>query len=128
MSTMAMSDDAHREGVEEEKPIIVIDEPPEVAVEEPTFAGMRRETRLEEAYDQAIDALRNLYGRRYRNQPPKDDKDLFLELENEVVLPQAALIGKLVRIVHDKEGHSPEEERIILVAAEEFLLGVARLS
>jgi hypothetical protein len=125
---MAMSDDVQREGVEEEQPIIVIDERPEVAVEEPTFAGMRRETRLEEAYDQAVAALQSLYERRYRNQAPKDDRELFLELESEVVLPQAALIGKLVRIVHDKEGYAPEEERMILAAAEEFLLGVTKLS
>lgn len=111
----------------DEQPIIV-EERLDVQAEEPTFLGMANESQLEGACIMVMAALRGLYARRYRNPAPKDDKALFLELDSEVLLPHATLIGKLVRTIYDKEECTPAEEQMILDALADFLVEVQKLS
>ena len=125
MSIMAERDESRPAA--DERPIIV-EERLDVQAEEPTFLGMTNESQLEGACAVVMAALRALYARRYRNPAPQDDKALFLELDGEVLLPHATLIGKLVRAVHDKEECTPAEEQMILDALADFLAEVQKLS
>jgi hypothetical protein len=109
---------------DEEPRIIIVDDLPEVRAEEPTFAGMREERGLEDAYHEVVAELRRLYDERYRNPPPADARELFAELDNEVFLPQGQAIGRLIRVIHNNEGCAPDEEEALLRAAAEFLESV----
>ena len=125
MSAMAERDESRP--TTDEQPIIV-EERLDVLTEEPTFLGMTNETRLDGAYGLVMAALRELYARRYRNPAPRDDQSLFLELDGEVLLPHATLIGKLVHVIQEKEACTPAEEQMILDALVDFLAEVQKLS
>lgn len=107
--------------MDDEKPVILVDELAEWEAEDPTFGGMREAARLERVYERLVERLRELYRERFRTSLPADDEQLFKEIVDEVVLPREAELRRLIAIVKRKERFSEGEEERLLDAAEEFL-------
>jgi hypothetical protein len=117
----ARKKDSAEKAPEEEQPVVIVDELAEAIAVDPTFGGARESPKLEQAYRQVILALTQAHQARFRYAPPEDPRELFRQLQEEVILPHEELIGKLVLSIRERQRISPQEEEQILGVADDFV-------
>ena len=100
--------------------VVIVDELAQSAAVDPTFGGMRESPEIELAYQQVVSALRSAHQSRYRHPAPEDDRDVFRELQSEVVMPHEELIGRLVLTHRERQRLTPEDEQQILKVKDDF--------
>ena len=74
-----------------------------------------------DAFDKVKQALLNKYEERFRKLAPENLVDVFIELNNEIIVPHDSEIGLLLRIFEQEKEYTDEEKNKILEIIDDFV-------
>lgn len=115
------------EFVDEEKPVVVVDQLDEIGAADPTYGGLHGEGKLDTLYETVVTALKEAYRDRYQHSPPASVVDLFEELAAELDIPHEEEVRTLLDIKQERTPFTSEEEELLLEALESFPQELAEL-